>query len=186
MTVVSRNTISLLHRFPVAALLVLIPTLLIAEDVPRQQVQKEITVNAPAAMVWDLVSDFCAIAEWHPAVVNCDGRGGNTPGATRVLTIGGNGGPEIHEELQRFEFDQMSYQYAITKTDNSVVPVSNYSAIFTVIDNGDDTTNVVWRGEFQTAHQDKDPPTDFNDEAALQSVTGIYESGLEGIKDLIE
>ena len=137
-------------------------------------------------MVWDLISDFCAIAEWHPAVANCDGSGGNTPGATRVLTIGDDGGPQIHEELLQFDFDQMSYQYKITKTDNSAIPVSNYVAVLSVSDNGDETTKVTWRGEFYRAHQGNDPPTELSDAAALQAVTGVYDSGLEGIRDLIE
>mgnify|MGYP001401639362 CR=1 FL=1 len=152
----------------------------------RQKVTKEIIVNAPAVKVWDLISDFCAIAEWHPAIVECDGNGGNTPGATRVLTIGEAGGPEIHEELQKFDTDKMTYKYKITKTNNAVLPVITYSSFLSVVDNGDETSKVTWRGGFYRAYPNNDPPPELSDEAAVNAVTGIYESGLQGIKELAE
>ena len=77
--------------------------------------------------MWNLISDFCSINGWHPAVIKCDGSGGNNPGATRILTIGEAGGPEIHEELQKFDADKMTYRYKINKIDNTVVPVTTYS-----------------------------------------------------------
>ena len=56
----------------------------------RQKVTKEIVVEAPAAEVWAIIENFCAIAEWHPAVhsADCDPSRGTEIGATRILTIG--------------------------------------------------------------------------------------------------
>jgi len=165
-----------------AVLFLFAPITLSADNLPRQTVTKEITLNAPAEMVWDLISDFCSIAEWHPGVAACEGRGGVTPGTTRVLNIGAIGGSEIHEELEHFDFDQMSYTYKITKTDNSVVPVSHYSAALTVLDAGNETTKATWRGTFSRADPNADPSPDLDDESAAAAISDVYESGLEEIE----
>jgi uncharacterized protein YndB with AHSA1/START domain len=167
-------------------LLLILPVAVMAHGPSRQKVTKEITLNAPAVMVWDLISDFCSIVEWHPAVVDCEGRGGNEPGATRILTIGEPGGAQIHEELQKFDSEKMVYKYKITQTDNAVLPVITYSAFLSVKDNGDDTSTITWRGGFYRAYPKNEPPPELNDEAAVTAVTGVYETGLEGIKDMIE
>ena len=94
----------------------------------RQKVTKEVVVAAPAAKVWAVIEDFCAIETWHPAVAKCVGEGGNEPGATRVLTLGGDDGPQIHEELQKYSTEKMSYKYKITKTPMEVLPVTALTA----------------------------------------------------------
>ena len=174
------------RKLGAAIIVLMIPAVVVAHGPSRQKITKEITVKAPAEQVWNLISDFCSIAEWHPAVITCDGSGGNDPGATRILTIGETGGPEIHEELQKFDAEKMTYKYKITKTDNAVVPVTTYSAFLSVSDNGDGSAKVTWRGGFYRAHQNNNPPPELNDEAAITAVTNVYESGLEGIRELIE
>ncbi len=166
--------------------LLAVPVTVAAHGPSRQKVTREIAVKAPAVMVWDLISDFCSIAEWHPAVVDCEGDGGKEPGATRVLTIGEPGGPQIHEELQKFDHDKMTYKYKITQTDNTVTPVTTYSAFLSVSDDGNGGSTVTWRGGFYRAYPNNDPPPELNDEAAVNAVTAIYESGLAGIRDMIE
>lgn len=166
--------------------LLILPTAVMADGPSRLTVAREVTLNAPADMVWDLISDFCSIAEWHPLVAECEGKGGNEPGATRVLEIGEPGGPRIHEELQKFDVDKMTYQYKITQTDNAVLPVTTYSADLSVSDIGDGASKVQWRGSFYRAYPNNDPPPELNDEAAVAAVAGVYEAGLEGIKEMIE
>lgn len=166
--------------------LLLLPATVLAHGPSRQKVTREIIVNAPPVMVWDMISDFCSIAEWHPAVIECEGQGGNEPGATRVLTIAEPGGPEIREELQKFDMEKMTYKYKITKTDDAVLPVTTYSSFLSVSDNGDGTSQVTWRGGFYRAYPNNNPPPELNDEAAVNAVSSVYEAGLEGIKELIE
>jgi uncharacterized protein YndB with AHSA1/START domain len=152
----------------------------------RQKVTKDITINAPAAKVWTLVADFCSISEWHPAVAECTGTGGNAVGATRVLRIGAADGPTIAEELQTYDASAMSYKYKISKTDNAVLPVNTYSAFLTVIDNGDNTSRVEWKAGFYRAFPNNNPPPELSDEAAVRAVTGVYEAGLANLKKLAE
>ncbi len=164
----------------------LLPGLVLAHGPSRQKVTKEIVVNAPAAEVWTIISDFCAIATWHPGVAKCAGEGGNAPGAKRTLSIGKADGPQIQEELQAYDAATMTYKYKITKTDNSALPVTTYSAFLSVADNGDGTSTVSWRGGFYRAHPNNNPPPELNDEAAVKAVSAVYDAGLTRIKELAE
>ncbi|MGR8949448.1 MAG: SRPBCC family protein [Gammaproteobacteria bacterium] len=154
----------------------------------RQKVTKEVVVDAPAVEVWAIIANFCAIADWHPAIhsAQCDPSSGTEIGATRVLTVAEEGGPQIHEELQKFDAEKMTMKYKISKTDNTVLPVTTYSAFLSVADNGDDTSTVKWRGGFYRAYPNNNPPENLNDEAAVTAVTATYEAGLASIKAIAE
>ena len=154
----------------------------------RQKVTKEVIVEASAAEVWAIIENFCAIADWHPAVhsADCDASKGTEIGATRVLTIGEQGGPQIHEELQKFDAEKMMMKYKISETDNSVLPVTTYSAFLSVADNEDGTSTLKWRGGFYRAYPNNNPPEELNDEAAVKAVTGVYDAGLASIKTIAE
>lgn len=152
----------------------------------RLKVEESIVVKAPAAKVWALIGDFCAIDKWAPGVVKSDCQGGNEVGATRVLTIKEAGGPQIAEELQKYDAAAMTYKYKITKTAMELLPVTTYSAFLSVKDNGDGTSTVDWRGGFYRGHPNNNPPADQNDEAATKAVTGSYQGGLAHIKELVE
>jgi hypothetical protein len=156
----------------------------VAHGPSRQKVDLSVQIAAPAAKVWALIGDFCAIAKWHPAVAQCAGEGGNEIGATRVLTL--HGGARISEELQQYDAAQMSYKYKITQTDMSALPVTTYAAFLSVSDRGDGTSNVNWRGGFYRGFPNANPPPEQNDEAAVKAVTSVYESGLARIKELVE
>lgn len=167
-------------------LLLALPAIVSAHGPSRQKVTREITINAPAPEVWAAIADFCSIENWHPAVVACEGPGGSEPGATRILTIGGPDGPKLHEELQKFDPEKMTLKYKISKTDNTVLPVTTYSAFMTVTANEDGTSTLQWRGGFYRAYPNNNPPEELNDAAAVTAVTSVYDTGLEGIKALVE
>lgn len=152
----------------------------------RQKVTETITINAPAAKVWGIIADFCAISTWHPAVAKCALEGGNGVGAKRTLNVGKADGPAIVEELQAHDPAGMMYRYKVVKTDNTVLPVTTYSAFLTVKDNGDKTTTVEWRSGFYRAYTKNNPPPELSDEAAVKAVTGVYKTGLANLKKLAE
>ena len=152
----------------------------------RLKVEESITVKAPAAKVWALIGDFCTIDKWAPGVVKSDCQGGNEVGATRVLTIIEAGGPQIAEQLQKYDAAAMTYKYKITQTDMALLPVTTYAAFLSVKDNGDGSSTVEWRGGFYRGHPNNDPPAAQNDEAATKAVTGSYQAGLARIKELAE
>ncbi|ODA68329.1 Polyketide cyclase / dehydrase and lipid transport [Methyloligella halotolerans] len=118
--------------------------------------------------VWALVSDFCSIKDWHPAVVECveSEKDGDT---YRELTLG-DGGKIVEKRTGQ---DDHSYSYEIVE---SPLPVKNYkSKIWVEKDDEPNRTVIYWTGEF-----DADGATD---EKAEEIVTGIYKDGLAGIKD---
>jgi carbon monoxide dehydrogenase subunit G len=152
----------------------------------RLKVEESMVVKAPAAKVWALIGDFCTIDKWAPGIVKSDCQGGNEVGASRVLTIGQDGGAQIAEELQKYDAAAMSMKYKITKTDMAVLPVTTYSSFLSVKDNGDGTSTVDWRAGFYRGHPNNNPPAEQNDEAATKAVTGAYQGGLAHIKELVE
>ena len=152
----------------------------------RLKVEESVVVKAPAAKVWGLIGDFCSIQQWHPGVSKCAGQGGNAEGATRVLTLKAAGGPQVTEELQKYDTAAMTYKYRITQTVMAVLPVTTYSSFLSVKDNGDGTATVAWRGGFYRGFPNANPPKDQSDEAATKAVTGTYQAGLARIKTLAE
>ncbi len=177
----------MLQRLFPALLIVLLPfTDAAAHGPSRQKVTETIVINAPAARVWDMVADFCSISAWHPAVSACVGTGGNEAGATRVLTIAAPDDPQITETLIKYDAEGMTYKYKLSETIMAILPVTTYSAFFTVKDNGDNTTTVEWRGGFYRGYPNNDPPPELSDEAAVNAVTGTYKAGLAALKELAE
>lgn len=166
--------------------LLLIPSLVAAHGPSRLRVTEEIQVNAPPEKVWDLIKDFCAIAEWHPAIAKCQGEGGNEDGATRLLTLDAEGDPTILETMRKYEPEKMSYQYRITEVDVNVIPVTTYAATLSVEAGDNGGAKVVWKGGFYRGYTLNEPPPELNDEAAINAITGIYQAGLANIKKLAE
>ena len=48
------------------------------------------------------------------------------------------------------------------------------------------TTVVEWRGAFYRKYMNNDPPKGEDDDAALSAITGVYKSGLENLKAVLE
>lgn len=126
-----------------------------------------VTADMPASAdaVWKEASpDFCGIEGFHPAVAACEL---SSDKSIRTLTLGN--GAKIVEKQTAWDDVAHSYSYDIT---DSPLPVANYSATFSVADEGSGS-KVTWTAEF-------DP---VGDEAAAKDViTGIFTSGLEALK----
>ena len=158
----------------------------IAHGPSRQKVVKTVTINAPAAKVWGIIADFCAISSWSPGIASCTAEGGNAVGGKRSLRIGKTDGPEIVEELQAYDATAMMYRYKVVKTDNAVLPVTTYSAFLSVKDAGNGTSSVEWKSGFYRAYTKNNPPPELSDEAAMKAVSGAYEAGLANLKKIAE
>ncbi|MEO3415140.1 SRPBCC family protein [Roseovarius sp. CAU 1744] len=159
-----------------------LPALALAHGPTRQKVTLTTEVAAPPADVWAVIGNFQDMS-WHPAVFATAGEGGNEIDATRVLTVGAEGGPTISEILYKYSDEKMSYSYRITDVLVEVLPVTNYSSHLTVkpLDSGGSL--IEWRGAFYRGYPNNDPPPELNDEAAIAAVTGIYQAGLEALTE---
>ena len=130
------------------------------------QVTKSVKVDASAESVWKQIGEFCAIADWHPAIAKCEvSKEGDA--TFRTLTLGDGG--KIKEKHNGS--DTMGYMYAIIE---SPLPVKDYNALFDVT--GDDkSATVEWSASFLA----KGKP----DGEVKELISGIFDSGLKAIKD---
>ena len=161
----------------------------------RQKAEETITINAPAENVWALIKNFGDMS-WHPDIFNVTSEGGNTKGATRILTL--KDGGTINEELKKYDEAKMSYAYKITEMSTAktithagveekvpVLPVDNYSASIEVEAKGD-TSVVNWTAGYYRAYTNNNPPAEMNEEAANAAVNAVLKTGLINLKTLAE
>jgi len=169
----------LITLLPVLALACCAPVL--AHGPTRQKVVEKITINAPADAVWARIRNFDALKDWHPAVLESAADKGNSEGSVRSLKL--KGGGLLTETLEAHSDEQKKYSYRAK--DGGALPVSNYTS--TIMVSGQGGTSVVeWRGAFYRGYPNNDPPPSQNDEAAMQAITGVYTSGLQNLKKLVE
>lgn len=157
-----------------------LPAVVLAHGPTRQKVTLSAEVAAPPEEVWAVIGNFQDMS-WHPAVFSSTGSGGNDIDATRVLTLGAEGGPTISEVLYKHDDAAMSYSYRITDVLVEVLPVTNYSSQLTVKPAGEGKSLVEWRGAFYRGYPNNDPPPELNDEAAIAAVSGVYQAGLDAL-----
>jgi hypothetical protein len=148
----------------------------------RQKVVETVEINAPADKVGAAVGNFQDMS-WHPAIKKTEGTGGNDVGATRTLTL--DGGGQIFEKLTKYNAEGKMLAYEITEVDVKVLPVTNYSASITVTPDGD-KSKVEWKSAFYRGYVNNDPPPELSDEAAVKAITGVFQSGLAGLKAKLE
>jgi mxaD protein len=150
---------------------------------PELHLKKTITIAAPADKVWEASKNFNGLNTWHPALASDELVSGtnNTVGAVRLLTL--KGGGTIKEKLLAFDETGHRYRYAIIE---SVLPVSHYSSTFVVSSTGTDKTLVTWSGRFKRKNVGDAPGDTGNDKAALDAITGVYTSGLDNLKKIVE
>jgi len=172
---------NIIHR-QLAALVLLVPAGAMAGG--SLNLERDVTVNAPAEEVWQVIRDYCAIEVWHPAVTSCESEGGEPGvGDLRVLTLGN--GKQLREFLTEYN-DGRGYAYSIPEADPEALPVSNYDSTLSVEPLGDGRSRVVWQGSFDRANPEQPATEQMNDELAMNVVSSVYEGGLAMIRDLAE
>ena len=150
---------------------------------PPLTTSKTVTIDAPATKVWLTAKDFNGLNTWHPAVATdeiVEGKN-NTVGAVRVLTL--KGGGTIKEKLLAFNPAGRSFTYAIVE---GVLPVSGYTATLVVKPVGKDKSKVTWTGHFKRKNVGDKPADNENDKAAVDTIGGVYQGGLDNLKKIAE
>ena len=121
-------------------------------------------------LVWRTVGAFSAIGKWHPLISRLQSEG-EVPGARREAeTLTGETEVDRLEEMcppERF------YRYRIEQTP---MPVRNCMAELRVDDNGDGTSTVNWRSEFEVTAGDE--------ARAVQGVQDFLDAGLDNLQKL--
>lgn len=154
-----------------------------AAAAPQLSVKKSVTIAAPAAKVWDAAKNFNGLNTWHPAVASDEIVSGtnDTVGAVRLLTL--KGGGTIKEKLLAFDETGHRFRYAIVE---GVLPVSHYTSSFVVTSVGNDKTLVTWSGRFKRKSVGDNPADGESDKAAVDTISGVYQSGLDNLKKMLE
>ncbi len=151
---------------------------------PELSVKKTVTIAAPADKVWAASKNFDGLNTWHPALASDEIVSGtnNTVGAVRLLTLKGGGGT-IKEKLLAYDEAGHRYRYTILE---GVIPVSHYRSSFVVTSLANDKTLVTWSGRFKRKDLGESPATGQDDNAAVDAITGVYTSGLDNLKKMLE
>jgi len=168
------------RSFLITAAAATLPGMALAHGPSRQKVTLTAEVAASPADVWAAIGNFQDMS-WHPAVFSSTGEGDNDIDATRVLTLGAEGGPTISEILYKYSTEKMSYSYRITDVLVEVLPVTNYSSHLTVKPRDDGGAQIEWRGAFYRGYPNNDPPENLNDAAAIAAVSAVYQAGLDAL-----
>jgi mxaD protein len=150
---------------------------------PILHVTQTIEINAPAHKAWKAVESFDALNTWHPAVAKDEIVEGtnNTVGAVRLLTL--KDGGTIKEKLLAFEPKARKFRYAIIE---GVLPVSDYTSTVIVASAGKGKSVVTWSGHFRRKDTGPNPADNANDKTATDTITGVYQGGLQNLKKTLE
>lgn len=154
-----------------------------ADKAANLAVVEKVTINAPAAKVWEKVGNFGDLGAFHPAVAKTEIKSGvnNTKGAVRLLTLGDGG--TVNETLTGYSASDMSYSYVINE---SVLPVSHYSAKIDVTPISANVTEVVWNANFARKDPSATPAKGHDDATATSTISAIFRGGLDNLKKITE
>ena len=146
-------------------------------------VEEKVTINAPAAKVWSKVSNYGDLGAFHPAVAKTEIKSGtnNTKGAVRLLTL--QDGGTVNETLTAYSAANMTYSYVINE---SVLPVSHYSAKIAVKPISANVSEVIWNANFARKDFSDTPAVGKDDAAALNTIKAVFRGGLDNLKKILE
>lgn len=158
----------------------LVSTFAFAHGPTPQKVDEKIVIAAPIEDVWEQVSDFALIGDWHPMVesVTIPEEG------TRVLTLKDKEGT-ITESLDERDDSKHYMGYRLLKENIDVFPVSYYG-ISIQLNDTDAGTEMIWEGRFYRADTGNFPPEQYNDEAAVKAMQEFATTGMKGLKAELE
>jgi mxaD protein len=154
-----------------------------AAGAPVLHASKSVTIDAAPDKVWNQVKDFSGLNTWHPAVESdkiVEGKD-NEVGAVRLLTL--KGGGTIKEKLLAYDAAKHSFKYSILE---GVLPVSDYSSTLHVKKAGKGKSTVTWSGSFKRKDTGPKPADDANDKTATDTISGVYQGGLDNLKKVVE
>jgi len=134
------------------------------------EVTEKVEVKATPAAAWAAIGDFCGIKNWHPVIAGCDIK---MEGSDKIRTLTTKDGAQFVEKQLAYDDAKKSYTYTILK---SPLPLKDYKSTLGVEGTGD-KVSIVWTGTFTP---------DAPDNGVEKVVSGIYASGLTGLKSKLE
>ena len=130
---------------------------------------EEVHVAADPDEVWELLSHFNRVPDWHPQIADSTLEENGT--VRRVHDA--QGGETVERLLSRDE-PARRYHYAILEG----LPVTDYTATLEVDGEPAGDARVRWSGEFS--------PSGASEEEARSLVSGFFRTGLENVKRIFD
>ncbi len=155
-----------------------------AHDAQRVKYVAAVQIAAPPAKVWAVIGHFHDLS-WDNQVARTSGTGGDTPDATRTVTLK-SGAVLPDEELERYEPENYTYATFLPHVDVKALPVTNFSSILVVLPQPGGASRVEWRCAFYRGFPNFGPPPELNEAAAIKAVTALTQPALDGLKAKME
>jgi mxaD protein len=145
--------------------------------------KQSIRINATPEAVWAVLGDFNGTPRWLPLVTHSQIVFGtnNRVGAIRLVTR--RNGTKVTERL--LDRDPQNMRMAYTYVDGAVM-ATDYSPVLSVKDAGDGTSVVEWSARFKPLAYSGDAPSAEDERALSGFFDGVYKTGLENLKRVVE
>lgn len=142
-----------------------------------QKVFFSTVIDASIDEVWETISNFGKICDWHPLIIDCEIENGQSPsqvGCVRAFHLEDQS--LFREKLLSFDIQNRSFSYSIVE---SPLPISNYVAklsLFPITSN--QFTFATWSSEF-------DCPVESANEMSELVENAVYRAGLDSVNQLL-
>ena len=134
-------------------------------------VKQETIINAPMTKVWEKIGGWCAMPEWHPAIIKC--RQEQKGQQLRRFMDTSDGGNAL--ELLTNRTDN-SLSYMIIST---TFPVVDYKATLAVSPVGENKTKITWSSTFKA-------PEGRTDKEIEDIIIDFYKAGFKHIAKILK
>jgi hypothetical protein len=141
---------------------------------PDQTIEVESSgvIDAPLEKLWNLVSDFNNVAQWHPDVAESRLESGSGREAGAVRTVRLRNGMSIREQLVAISVEDHSYKYRVIE---SPLPMRDHESIVRFTSINASQTRVTWTARFRVLEGDAKA---FGD--AVKA--GVLDVGIDGLR----
>ncbi|MBB4200164.1 MxaD protein [Rhodoblastus sphagnicola] len=148
------------------------------------KVDESIVIAADPKAVWALAGPIDSLSVWHPDVAAVKTSGGPGNGAEREIVL--KAGGVIKEGVDEYDGAGMKYSYRMYDPNLDALPVSSYSATFSVTPAPDGGSEAHWRGRLYRGDTSNEPPENLDDDAARGAITAFFRHGLDNLKKKAE
>ena len=131
----------------------------------------ETELPVSAATLWTLVGWAGMLGDWYPGLSRIDVHGADK-GAIRRLVLRDEA--SMVERLEHLSRIETAYTYSIL---SSPLPVADYLAQIRVKDRGDDTSTLIWSGNFE--------PDGVSEDRAVAAIRAVYRAGFANLNEIL-
>jgi len=136
------------------------------------EVESSAVIDAPLEKLWNLVSDFNNVSQWHPDVTESCLESGSGREAGAVRTVHLRNGMSIREQLVAISPEDHFYKYAVIE---SPLPMRDHESIVRFTPINMSQTRVIWTACFLVLQGDAKA---FGD--AVKA--GVLDAGIDGLR----